>query len=373
MKVPFLDLKSSYREIERQLNDAALRVLGSGWYVGGPEVERFETEFAAYCEAAHCVAVANGLDALQLALLAAGIEPGDEVVVPAHTFIATWLAVTQCGAVPVPVDTDPVTYALDARRLAAAFTSRTKAVVPVHLYGLAADLGAILQVSAEHGVAVVEDAAQAHGARFRGRRIGGHGTAAAWSFYPGKNLGAFGDGGAVTTNDAALAARLRLLRNYGSSVRYVHDMQGRNSRLDPLQAALLGIKLGHLDEWNNRRKMIAQRYLVELAGTGLALPVVPAWAEPVWHLFCVRHPQRDAFCEALRAAGVETLIHYPIPPYLQRAYSDLGIPRGTFPNAEETASTVLSLPIGPAMSDAQVDTVIAAVREAAGHFQSGAS
>lgn len=362
MRVPFLDLHASYREIQPELDAAALRVLGSGLYIGGPEVEAFEAEFAAYCEVAHCVAVANGLEALQLALLAAGVEPGDEVVVPAHTFIATWLAVTACGAVPVPVDTDRATYTLDASRLTAAFTRRTKAVIPVHLYGLPANLDAILALSAKRGVTVIEDAAQAHGARIHGRRIGGHGIAAAWSFYPGKNLGAFGDAGAVTTNDSGVAARLRLLRNYGSSVRYVHEVQGRNSRLDPLQAAFLRVKLRHLDSWNARRQKIAQRYLTELTGIDLALPVVPDGAEPVWHLFCVRHPRRDAFRDALQDAGIDTLVHYPTPPHLQAAYSTLRIPEGAFPVAEATASTILTLPIGPAMTDAQVDAVIAAVR-----------
>jgi dTDP-4-amino-4,6-dideoxygalactose transaminase len=338
--------------------------LGSGWYIGGPEVERFERDFAAYCGAKHCVAVANGLEALQLALLAAGVKPGDEVVVPAHTFVATWLAVTECGAVPVGVDTDPDTYTLDPTHLAAAITPRTTAVIPVHLYGQPADLDAIFAICNPRGIAVVEDAAQAHGARYRGRRIGSHGIAAAWSFYPGKNLGAFGDAGAVSTNDDDVAARLRLLRNYGSSARYVHQVQGRNSRLDPIQAALLGAKLPHLPEWNARRKRIADRYLRELAGTGVALPVVPEWAEPVWHLFCVRHPSRDAFQSALRDAGVETLIHYPIPPHLQVAYADLGMVKGAFPVAETTAETILSLPIGPAMTDEQVGAVIAAVRGA---------
>jgi dTDP-4-amino-4,6-dideoxygalactose transaminase len=365
MNVPFLDLQASYREIQPELDAAALRVLGSGRYIGGVEVEAFERDFASYCDVSHCVAVANGLEALQLALRAAGVERGDEVVVPAHTFIATWLAVTECGATPVPVDTDPATYTIDPSRLADSFTARTKAVVPVHLYGLPADVDAILKVCGDYGVAVIEDAAQAHGARFRGRRIGGHGTAAAWSFYPGKNLGAFGDAGAVTTRDAALADRLRLLRNYGSSKRYVHDVQGRNSRLDPIQAALLSVKLKYLDAWNARRKKIAARYLAELKATDVRLPRVPDWADPVWHLFCVRHPRRDALCRALGASGVETLIHYPTPPHLLDAYAGLGIAAGSFPNAEETASTVLSLPIGPAMTDPQVDAVIAAVRTVA--------
>ncbi len=365
MTVPFLDLQASYRELQPELDAAALRVLGHGWYIGGPEVEAFESAFAAYSEVGHCVAVANGLEALQLALLAVGVGPGDEVIVPAHTFIATWLAVTECGAVPVPIDTDPVTYTIDPSRLAAAITPRTKAVVPVHLYGLPADLDAVLSVCTERGIAVVEDAAQAHGARWKGRRIGGHGAAAAWSFYPGKNLGAFGDAGAITTNDPEIAARLRLLRNYGSVKRYVHPTRGRNSRLDPLQAALLGVKLTRLSEWNARRSAIAARYLTAFADSGLALPVVPADAEHVWHLFVVRHPRRDAFREALRASGVETLIHYPIPPHLQGAYGALGFGAGAFPVAESTASTVVSLPIGPAMTTAQVDHVIAAVRAAA--------
>jgi dTDP-4-amino-4,6-dideoxygalactose transaminase len=365
MKVPFLDLQASYAEIRSDLDAAALRVLASGQYIGGREVDAFEEEFAAYCDVACCVAVANGLEALQLALTAAGVQPGDEVIVPAHTFIATWLAVTHCGAVTVPVDTDPDTFTLDASLLEASFTPRTKAVVPVHLYGLPADMDAILALCAAHGVAVIEDAAQAHGARLRGRRIGGHGLAAAWSFYPGKNLGAFGDAGAITTNDPDLATRLRLLRNYGSPVRYVHEVQGRNSRLDPIQAALLRVKLSHLDDWNSRRQSIASRYLDALAGTGVKLPVEPDWAQHVWHLFCIRHPRRDALNDALHSEGVDALIHYPVPPHLQAAYADLGIATGSFPVAESTAATVLSLPIGPAMTDAHVDAVIAAVRTTA--------
>ncbi|MHB1163460.1 MAG: DegT/DnrJ/EryC1/StrS family aminotransferase [Minisyncoccota bacterium] len=363
--VPFLDLRASYEALQGDLDAAALRVLRSGWYIGGAEVEAFEQAFARYCDVGHCIAVANGLEALQLALAAAGVGQGDEVIVPAHTFIATWLAVTECGAVPVPVEVDARTYNLDPDRLTDAITPRTRAVVPVHLYGQPAALDAILGICEPRGIAVVEDAAQAHGARTAGRRIGGHGVAAAWSFYPGKNLGAFGDAGAITTNDADLAARLRMLRNYGSSVRYVHRVQGRNSRLDPIQAALLGVKLAHLDEWNARRRAIAARYLSALAGTGVVLPEVPAWADPVWHLFCVRHSQRDALRLSLEQAGVETLIHYPIPPHLQDAYAAMRLGPGAFPIAEETASTILSLPIGPAMTGAQVDRVIEAVTAAA--------
>lgn len=372
MTIPFLDLKASYTAMQSDIDAAVGRVLASGWYIGGPEVEAFEREFAEYVGAAHCVAVANGLEALQLALLSVGVQPGDEVIVPTHTFVATWLAVTQCGAVPVPVEIDAASYQLDASRVAEALTSRCRAIVPVHLYGIPADLEPILAIAARRGVAVVEDAAQAHGTRYRGRRIGAHGAAASWSYYPGKNLGAFGDAGAVTTDDAALAARLRRLRNYGSDVRYVHEVQGFNSRLDPVQAAVLRVKLQRLDAWNARRASIAARYQRDLSGTGLVLPTVPAGAESSWHLFVVRHPRRDALRETLRAAGVETLIHYPIPPHLQGAYAGLGYTRGAFPIAEATADSVLSLPIGPAMTDAQVTTVIEAVRTATATLESAA-
>jgi dTDP-4-amino-4,6-dideoxygalactose transaminase len=361
MKVPFLDLRASYLEVQAELDEAALRVLGSGQYIGGAEVDAFEAEFAEYLGVEHCVTVANGLEALQLGLLAAGVQKGDEVIVPAHTFVATWLAVTHCGAVPVPVDVDPATCNLDASALEAAMTRRTRAVVPVHLYGVPADLDAIAAVCDAHGLAMVEDAAQAHGARYRGRRVGAHGVAVCWSFYPGKNLGAFGDGGAITTADPEVAARLRRLRNYGSPVRYVHDEAGFNSRLDPLQAAFLRVKLSRLDAWNERRQRIARRYLRELPPGAVELPAVPPSVEPVWHLFCVRHPERDQVRHALEAMGVETLIHYPVPPHLQRAYAGMGLQRGTYPVAERIAGTVLSLPIGPAMTDSQVDVVIEAM------------
>jgi len=361
MSVPFLDLKASYTTLQPEIDSAVARVLGSGVYIGGAEVEAFENEFAAFVGAAHCVAVANGLEGLQLALLAVGVQPGDEVIVPAHTFVATWLAVTQCGAIPVPVDICPDTYQLDAAQLETAITPRCRAIVPVHLYGVPVDLDPILATAAAYGLAVVEDAAQAHGTTYRGRRIGAHGAAATWSFYPGKNLGAYGDAGAVTTDDAVLASRLRRLRNYGSSVRYVHEERGFNSRLDPMQAAILRVKLAHLEAWNARRREIAARYMRDLAGTSVVLPTVPAWAESSWHLFPVRYGRRDALREALAVAGIETLIHYPIPPHLQRAYTDLGHSRGSFPVAEATADTVLSLPIGPAMTGIQVDAVIEAV------------
>lgn len=353
--VPFLDLRAAYRELKAEIDAAVARVLDSGWYILGQEVEAFEAEYAAYCGAQHCVGVANGLDALHLALLAMEVGPGDEVIVPSNTYIATWLAVSQCGATPVPVEPDPATYNLDPQRIEAAITPRTKVILPVHLYGLPADLDPILAIAQRHGLRVLEDAAQAHGARYKGQRIGAHGDAVAWSFYPGKNLGALGDAGAVTTNDPQLADRIRVLRNYGSRVKYVNEVQGWNSRLDPLQAAILRVKLAHLDEWNARRAEIAALYLRELADCGVVLPQVPDWAQPVWHLFVVRHPRRDDFQQRLAQAGVQTLIHYPIPPHRQAAYAGLGIAPGTLPIAERLAAEVLSLPMGPHLSSAQAE------------------
>lgn len=347
MRVPFLDLHAAYLELKPEIDAAIARVLDSGWYILGPEVEAFEAEYAAFCEAAHAVGVANGLDALHLALLAMGVGPGDEVIVPSNTYIATWLAVSQCGATPVPVEPVEATYTIDPARTEAAITSRTKVILPVHLYGQPADLDPILAIARKNGLRVLEDAAQAHGARYKGRRIGAHGDAVAWSFYPGKNLGALGDGGAVTTNDPEIADRIRVLRNYGSRVKYVNEVKGFNSRLDPIQAAVLRVKLEMLDEWNERRKAIAARYLEGLAGTDLVLPHVPEWADPVWHLFVVRHPQRDAFVQRLEEAQVGTLIHYPIPPHLQAAYAALGYKSCDLPLAETMASEVLSLPMGP--------------------------
>lgn len=362
--IPFLDLKAPHQELQSELDEVWARVRDSGWYILGPEVEAFEQEYAAYCGARHCVGVANGLDALHLALRALGVGAGDEVIVPSNTYIATWLAVSQCGAVPVPVEPDPATHNLDPQRVEAAITPRTKVILPVHLYGQPADLDPILSIARRHGLRVLEDAAQAHGARYKGQRIGAHGDAVAWSFYPGKNLGALGDAGAVTTNDPELADRLRVLRNYGSRVKYVNEVQGWNSRLDPLQAAILRVKLAHLDEWNARRAEIAALYLRELADCGVVLPQVPDWAQPVWHLFVVRHPRRDDFQQRLAQAGIQTLIHYPIPPHRQAAYAGLGIAPGTLPIAERLAAEVLSLPIGPHLSGAQAEQVVAAVKAA---------
>jgi dTDP-4-amino-4,6-dideoxygalactose transaminase len=355
MKVPFLDLAASYRELKCEIDAAVAHSLSSGCYIGGPEVDAFESEFAAYCGASHVVGVANGLDALHLALLALDVRPGDEVLVPSNTFIATWLAVSQCGATPVPVEPDPLTYNMDATRIEAAITPRTKVILPVHLYGQPADLDPIIAIAHKYGLRVLEDAAQAHGARYKGRRIGSHGDIVAWSFYPGKNLGAMGDGGGVSTNEGALAARIRMLGNYGSRTKYINEMQGYNSRLDPIQAAILRVKLRHLDELNNRRCAIAALYQQAFQKTSLILPHVPSWAEPCWYVYVVQSMQRDEFQKVLGHEGVASLIHYPIPPHKQQAYAGLGL--GEYPLAEQLARRVLSLPIGPELSVEQVDVV----------------
>jgi dTDP-4-amino-4,6-dideoxygalactose transaminase len=368
MNVPFLDLGAAYREIQVELESAILASLRSGWYIGGQDVEAFEREFAGYTSTKRCVSVANGLDALHLALLAMNIGPGDEVIVPSNTYIATWLAVSQCGAVPIPVEPVESTYNLDPSRIEAAITSRTKAILPVHLYGQPADLDPILALAHKYGLRVLEDAAQAHGARYKGKRIGGHGDVVAWSFYPGKNLGALGDAGAITTNDSGIADRIRVLRNYGSRVKYVNEVKGYNSRLDPVQAAALRVKLKVLDEWNARRARIAARYTTALNDTGLILPVVPPWAEPIWHLYVVQHPLRDLLQSSLSEAGIGTLIHYAIPPHLQQAYAKAGFVSAQFPIAERMANQLLSLPMGPQLQDADIDKVIAALRHAAQKF-----
>lgn len=363
--IPFLDLGAAYRELKTGIDAAIHRVLDSGMYILGPEVEAFEQEWAAYCEADFAVGLANGLDALTLALRALGIGPGDEVIVPSNTYIATWLAVTAVGARPVPVEPDPATHNIDPARIAAAITSATKALLPVHLYGQPADLDPILALARQHGLAVIEDAAQAHGARYKGRRIGSHGDLVCWSFYPGKNLGAMGDGGAITTNNAQLADRIRMLRNYGSSVKYVNEIEGVNSRLDPIQAAVLRVKLQSLDAWTDRRRAIVATYADGLREAELALPHVPAWADPVWHLYVVRTPDRDGLQKRLAQAGVGTLIHYPIPPHLQKAYAGMGIAADELPLARDLAGEVISLPMGPHLSLEDAERVVAAVRAAA--------
>jgi dTDP-4-amino-4,6-dideoxygalactose transaminase len=361
MSVPFLDLKAAYLELQPEIDTAIKRVLDSGWYILGEEVETFEQEYAAYCEAKHCVGLANGLDALHLALLALGVGAGDEVIVPSNTYIATWLAVSQCGATPIPVEPDTTTYNIDPARIEAAITPRTKVILPVHLYGQPADMDPILTIARKHGLKVLEDSAQAHGARYKGKRLGAHGDVVAWSFYPGKNLGAYGDGGAITTDDPEIADRIRVLRNYGSRVKYVNDVRGFNSRLDPIQAAALRVKLKVLDAWNARRVVIANRYQATLQNAGLTLPYVPEWAEPAWHLYVVQHPQRDAMQKKLGESGIGTMIHYPIPPHRQQAYASAGYVNDQFPVAENIANNCLSLPIGPHLNEQQVEQVVSTI------------
>jgi dTDP-4-amino-4,6-dideoxygalactose transaminase len=347
IKTRFLDLGAAYSELKAEIDEAIARVMASGWYVGGQEVEAFEEEFADHCGAKFAVGVANGLDALTLSLRAMGLKPDDEVIVPANTYIATWLAVTICGGKVVPVESDPITFNICPNAAARAVTKETKFILPVHLYGLPADLTPIYQLAEKHGLQVLEDGAQAHGARYRGRRIGSFGKTVAWSFYPGKNLGAMGDGGAVTTNEPQIADRIKLLRNYGSSVKYVNNERGFNSRLDPLQAAILRVKLKHLDDWNNRRRLVADIYSSALGEANLKLPDTPRGRSHAWHLYVILSERRDHLQQQLSAAGIETLIHYPIPPHLQKAYRDHRFVADSFPVTEQIARTCLSLPMGP--------------------------
>jgi dTDP-4-amino-4,6-dideoxygalactose transaminase len=364
VSIPFLNLKAPYYELKEELDAACRRVMESGWYLLGKEVEAFEKEFATYCEVRHCIGVGSGLDALHLILRAMDIGLGDEVIVPTNTYIATWLAVSYAGATPVPVEPDELTYNIDPYRIESAITEKTKAVIPVHLYGLPAEMDRINAIAQAYRLKVIEDAAQAHGARYKGKRVGSLGDAAGFSFYPGKNLGAFGDGGAVITNDSALADKVRVLRNYGSSIKYHHDVKGLNSRLDELQAALLRVKLIRLDDWNDRRRLLAKAYLEELQdSSALVLPHVPELSEPVWHLFVIRHSRRDALQKELSRTGVGTLIHYPVPPHLEAAYVEMGWKTGTFPLAENLSATVLSLPMGPHCDNVSKSFVIGVINK----------
>jgi dTDP-3-amino-3,4,6-trideoxy-alpha-D-glucose transaminase len=361
--VPYLDLKRTAKVFGPEIEMAMHRVVQSGCLIGGPEVAAFESQFAAYCGTEHTVGMGNGLDALVLALRAWGIGPGDEVIVPAHTFVATALAVDEVGATPVLVDVETDTGLMDMGRVEAAITPRTRAVVPVHLYGHPVDMDALKAVVGDRDIRILEDAAQAHGARYKGRRCGSLGDAAAFSFYPTKNLGALGDAGGLTSGDAAFAEAARMLANYGSRQKYRHEAAGRNSRLDPLQAAVLACKLDHLDAWNARRSQLALRYFLGLADVrGLDLPAVRGWAEPVWHVFPIRAPGvRDALQAFLAERGVGTNIHYPIPVHLQPCYAGRWAERD-FPVAEALAGSLLSLPLDPLHTDREIDFVIAQVR-----------
>ncbi|ALW87128.1 aminotransferase [Hymenobacter sedentarius] len=363
MTVPFLYFEPQHAPLRDAMTAAFARVYDSCWYVLGEEVKLFEQEYAAFNQVAHTVGVANGLDALVLALRVLEIGPGDEVIVPSNTYIATWLAVTQVGATPVPVEPDPATSNLDPARIAAALTPRTRAIVPVHLYGQACRMPEIMALAAHHNLFVVEDNAQAQGAAFAGGLTGSFGHVNGTSFYPGKNLGALGDAGALTTHDADLAHKVRVLRNYGSQQKYYNEIVGYNSRLDELQAALLRVKLPHLPEWTRQRQQVAAQYNQCLAGiAGLRLPAMAEGATHVYHLYVVHTPHRAALQQYLTAQGIGSMIHYPVPPHLQEAYQALGFAPGSFPIAEELANTCLSLPMWPGMTEAHVAAVATAIR-----------
>jgi len=358
LKVSFLDLRAGYLELEDEIKEATERVLSSGWYILGNEVEEFEQKFASYCGASHCVGVGNGLDALILSLRVLGVGSGDEVLVPSNTYVATWLAVSHCGAKPVPVEPNRDTYNIDVDLIESSITEKTKAIIPVHLYGQSADLDPILEIAKKYDLKVLEDAAQCHGSKYKGKRIGAHGDAVAWSFYPGKNLGAFGDGGAVTTNNREIAEKVKLFRNYGSEKKYYNDVIGYNSRLDPLQAAVLSIKLSYLDDWNRRRKQIASVYLKSIDADRITLPVQKDFSESVWHLFVISSQQRQAMQENLKKNGIDTVIHYPVPPYRQKAFKNHGFPVERFQLTDLLSESILSLPIGPHLKEESVNYVV---------------
>ncbi len=361
--IPFLDIKPAYLELKDELDAAYQRVMASGWYILGQQLEAFEVEFAQYCGVDYCVGVSNGLDALRLLLLAYDIGPGDEVIVPSNTFIATWLSVSQTGATPIPVEPDIHSYNIDPDRIVESITKRTKAIVPVHLYGQPADMDSLRAVAESRGILLIEDAAQAQGAAYKGCKTGSLGDAAAFSFYPGKNLGAMGDAGAVTTNDKHIADKVRILGNYGSEIKYQYQVQGYNARLDELQAAFLRVKLKVLDDWNQRRLILVKQYQQLLAGHScLVLPCALATAQSAWHLFTVRLEQRDALLQHLHNSAIGALVHYPIPPHLTDAYAPM-INSGNFPIAETIANTTLSLPLGPHMELDQVRKVSESVIE----------
>jgi dTDP-4-amino-4,6-dideoxygalactose transaminase len=363
MEIPFVDLRSQYRQIQKEVDPAVLAVMQRGDFVLGGAVADFERAFAEYCGVQYCVGVDSGYSALELIIRAYEIGPGDEVITAANTFIATTLAISNTGATPVLVDCDPETYNIDASKIEAAITSRTKAIMPVHLYGQTADMDAINAIARKHGLLVFEDAAQASGARYKGRRAGGLGDAAAFSFYPGKNLGAYGDGGAVTTNDARIAEKVKLLRNIGQKVKYYHEVKGFNHRLDTIQAAVLTIKLPHLDDWNASRRRAAATYADLLADLPIVNPTTAGYAEHIFHLYVVRVANREALMSHLKEKGIATGLHYPIPIHLQPAYAELGYKHGDFPVTESYAETIVSLPIFPELDDEKVAYVVDAIRE----------
>jgi dTDP-4-amino-4,6-dideoxygalactose transaminase len=363
MIISFLDLKRVIAPQHEEIVSAVSRVIHSGWFVLGPETESFENEFASYTGANYCIGVGNGLDALKLALLAHNIGPGDEVIVPAHTFIATWLAVSQTGATPIPVEPNPHTYNIDPQHVEALITTRTKAILPVHLYGRSVEIDALNAIAHKYKLPIIEDAAQAHGASYEGKRIGGHGNTVAWSFYPGKNLGALGDGGAVTTNDPLIFQKIQKLRNYGSEKKYQHEMLGFNSRLDEIQAAVLRVRLKYLDIENASRRAIVKTYLTELEGLPIQLPMQDKLEESAWHLFVIQSSKRDQLQQDLAKERISTLIHYPCAPHLQKAYRHLSCQIGTLPITESMQNRVLSLPLSPRQTLNETTFVISALKK----------
>jgi dTDP-4-amino-4,6-dideoxygalactose transaminase len=363
MNIPFVDLQSQYKALKEEVDAAVLAVMQRGDFVLGGAVTEFERVFADYCGAKYCVGVDSGYSALELIVRAYGIGPGDEVITAANTFIATTLAISNTGATPVLVDIDPQTYNIDPAKIAAAITPRTKAIMPVHLYGQPVDMDPILAIARKHGLRVFEDAAQAAGARYKGRMVGSLGDAAGFSFYPGKNLGAYGDGGAVVTNDAEIAEKVRLLRNIGQKVKYYHEVKGFNHRLDTMQAAVLLVKLPHLNGWNAERRRAAATYNDLLADLPFVTPTTAAYAEHIFHLYVVRVHNREALMDHLKERGIASGLHYPIPIHLQPAYSELGYKQGDFPITEAYAETILSLPIFPELDDDKVAFVVDAIRD----------
>lgn len=354
--IKFLDLKATYDELKEDLDKAYHRVMNSGWYLLGNELESFENAFANYCTTKYSVGLGNGLEALELLLRAYDVGMDHEVIVPSNTYIATWLAVSYVGAKIVPIEPDERTYNIDPNLIEEKITSKTKAIIPVHLYGQPCDMDEIMKIANKHNLVVIEDAAQAHGALYKGKKVGSLGHAAAFSFYPGKNLGAFGDAGAITTNDQLIAEKVKILRNYGSQKKYYNEVKGVNSRLDELQAAFLKVKLEKLDEWNDRRRIIAKLYTDRLASVGsIRLPYAPDYVNPVWHVFAIVTKKRKELQEKLGSLGVQTMIHYPTPPHFQEAYQEMN--NMNFPLSEKIHNEVLSLPIGPHLSAVDVRTL----------------
>ena len=363
MSIPFLNFGDGVKEIRHELTLAFEKVLDSGSFILGEEVSQFELEFAEYCGTSFCVGVANGLDALTLILRAYNIGPGDEVIVPTNTYIATWLAVSNCGAIPVGVEPELFTHNIDPLSIRKSITKKTKAIIAVHLYGQPADMDPIVELGREYDLKIIEDAAQAHGARYKGSRAGSLGDAAGFSFYPGKNLGAFGDGGAVTTNCEELATKIKILRNYGSQVKYQNDIKGVNSRLDEMQAAFLRVKLKKLDEWNKRRSKIANLYTENLKNAAIIPPKISDSMESVWHLYVIRTPKRADLIEELKQSNIDVLIHYPRPPFLQEAYKEMRINERQFPIAKLLSNEVLSLPMSPHINEEQCLRVCVAINK----------